>query len=170
MPRKLKCMQIIRSSGFSFSISAAMSASPLRIQSTAEGFKLYCSLKYYINYLKTSLYQHGLLCIVRSCLHNLWLRHPILSWIYRKTKINPTRSQAHTPRFRTFLGGGWVFAHVLGLDFVVTGVWLLLLLLSRGAAEDLDTEDEEATWTAAEQRRQSKANMLAVNNWILQCR
>nr|XP_046254368.1 myomesin-3 [Scatophagus argus]XP_046254370.1 myomesin-3 [Scatophagus argus] len=32
----------------------AMSASPLRIQSTAEGFKLYCSLKYYINYLKTS--------------------------------------------------------------------------------------------------------------------
>ncbi|KAE8289138.1 Myomesin-3 Myomesin family member 3 [Larimichthys crocea] len=34
----------------------AMSASPLRIQSTAEGFKLYCSFKYYINYLKTSWY------------------------------------------------------------------------------------------------------------------
>ncbi|XP_076593460.1 myomesin-3 [Chaetodon auriga] len=32
----------------------AMSASPLKIQSTAEGFKLYCSLKYYINHLKTS--------------------------------------------------------------------------------------------------------------------
>ncbi|XP_035528933.1 myomesin-3 [Morone saxatilis] len=32
----------------------AMSASPLKIQCTAEGFKLYCSLKYYINYLKTS--------------------------------------------------------------------------------------------------------------------
>ncbi|XP_026173045.1 myomesin-3 [Mastacembelus armatus] len=32
----------------------ALSAGPLRIQSTAEGFKLYCSLKYYINYLKTS--------------------------------------------------------------------------------------------------------------------
>ncbi|KAM3614049.1 uncharacterized protein V6R79_009065 [Siganus canaliculatus] len=34
----------------------ALSASPLRIQSTAEGFKLYCSLKYYITYLKTSWY------------------------------------------------------------------------------------------------------------------
>ncbi|XP_008278820.1 myomesin-3 [Stegastes partitus] len=32
----------------------ALSASPLRIQSTAEGFKLYCSLKYYISFLKTS--------------------------------------------------------------------------------------------------------------------
>ncbi|XP_044064348.1 myomesin-3 isoform X3 [Siniperca chuatsi] len=32
----------------------ALSASPLRIQSTAEGFKLYCSLKYYISYLKNS--------------------------------------------------------------------------------------------------------------------
>uniref|UniRef100_A0A3B5BB06 Myomesin 3 n=1 Tax=Stegastes partitus TaxID=144197 RepID=A0A3B5BB06_9TELE len=35
-------------------LSAALSASPLRIQSTAEGFKLYCSLKYYISFLKTS--------------------------------------------------------------------------------------------------------------------
>ncbi|KAM9353647.1 myomesin-3 [Symphorus nematophorus] len=34
----------------------AMSASPLSIESTAEGFKLYCSLKYYINHLKTSWY------------------------------------------------------------------------------------------------------------------
>ncbi|XP_029306718.1 LOW QUALITY PROTEIN: myomesin-3 [Cottoperca gobio] len=32
----------------------ALSASPLKIQSTAEGFKLYCSLKYYISYMKTS--------------------------------------------------------------------------------------------------------------------
>uniref|UniRef100_A0A3Q1GUW9 Myomesin 3 n=1 Tax=Acanthochromis polyacanthus TaxID=80966 RepID=A0A3Q1GUW9_9TELE len=35
-------------------LSAALSAGPLRIQSTAEGFKLYCSLKYYISFLKTS--------------------------------------------------------------------------------------------------------------------
>lgn len=34
----------------------ALSAGSLRIQSTAEGFKLYCSLKYYINYLKTIWY------------------------------------------------------------------------------------------------------------------
>ncbi|XP_029360148.1 myomesin-3 isoform X2 [Echeneis naucrates] len=34
----------------------ALSAGPLRLQSTAEGFKLYCSLKYYISYLKTSWY------------------------------------------------------------------------------------------------------------------
>lgn len=34
--------------------SAAMSAGPLMIESTAEGFKLYCSLKYYVNQLKTS--------------------------------------------------------------------------------------------------------------------
>ncbi|XP_034730713.1 myomesin-3 isoform X2 [Etheostoma cragini] len=34
----------------------ALSASPLKIQSTAEGFKLYCSLKYYISYMKTSWY------------------------------------------------------------------------------------------------------------------
>ncbi|XP_029958269.1 myomesin-3 isoform X1 [Salarias fasciatus] len=32
----------------------ALSAGPLRIQSTAEGFRLYCSLKYYISFLKTS--------------------------------------------------------------------------------------------------------------------
>ncbi|XP_037641548.1 myomesin-3 [Sebastes umbrosus] len=32
----------------------ALSASPLKIQSTALGFKLYCSLKYYISNLKTS--------------------------------------------------------------------------------------------------------------------
>ncbi|KAG7216849.1 hypothetical protein INR49_001503 [Caranx melampygus] len=32
----------------------ALSAGPLNIQSTAEGFKLYCSLKYYISYLKNS--------------------------------------------------------------------------------------------------------------------
>uniref|UniRef100_A0A4W6BZW8 Myomesin 3 n=1 Tax=Lates calcarifer TaxID=8187 RepID=A0A4W6BZW8_LATCA len=38
------------------SISAALSAGPLSIQSTAEGFKLYCSFKYYISYLKTSWY------------------------------------------------------------------------------------------------------------------
>ncbi|CAG6014633.1 unnamed protein product [Menidia menidia] len=34
----------------------ALSAGPLRIQSTAEGFKLYCSLKYYISFLKTVWY------------------------------------------------------------------------------------------------------------------
>ncbi|KAM9723019.1 myomesin-3 [Menidia menidia] len=34
----------------------ALSAGPLRIQSTAEGFKLYCSLKYYISFLKTAWY------------------------------------------------------------------------------------------------------------------
>ncbi|XP_073341600.1 myomesin-3 [Pagrus major] len=34
----------------------ATSASPLKIESTAEGFKLYCSLKYYISYMKTSWY------------------------------------------------------------------------------------------------------------------
>ncbi|KAM7421303.1 hypothetical protein PAMA_015448 [Pampus argenteus] len=34
----------------------ALSAGPLRIESTAEGFKLYCSLKYYISYLKTIWY------------------------------------------------------------------------------------------------------------------
>lgn len=40
----------------SLTVSAvsAVSAGPLRIESTAEGFKLYCSLKCYINYLKTS--------------------------------------------------------------------------------------------------------------------
>ncbi|XP_029929114.1 myomesin-3 [Myripristis murdjan] len=31
----------------------ALSAGPLRIQCTPEGFKLYCSLKYYLSYLKT---------------------------------------------------------------------------------------------------------------------
>uniref|UniRef100_A0A671WC93 Myomesin 3 n=1 Tax=Sparus aurata TaxID=8175 RepID=A0A671WC93_SPAAU len=40
----------------SLCISAATSASPLKIESTAEGFKLYCSLKYYISYMKTSWY------------------------------------------------------------------------------------------------------------------
>lgn len=34
----------------------ALSAGPLSIQCTAEGFQLYCSLKYYIIYLKTSWY------------------------------------------------------------------------------------------------------------------
>nr|XP_061814698.1 myomesin-3-like [Nerophis lumbriciformis] len=32
----------------------AMSAGPLRVQSSAQGFRLYCSLKYYISHLKTS--------------------------------------------------------------------------------------------------------------------
>nr|XP_054596971.1 myomesin-3 isoform X2 [Nothobranchius furzeri] len=32
----------------------ALSAGPLKIQSTAEGFKLYCDLRYYISFLKTS--------------------------------------------------------------------------------------------------------------------
>ncbi|XP_029574428.1 myomesin-3-like [Salmo trutta] len=32
----------------------ALSAGPVRIQCTAVGFKLYCSLKYYISYMKTS--------------------------------------------------------------------------------------------------------------------
>ncbi|KAI3361242.1 hypothetical protein L3Q82_013438, partial [Scortum barcoo] len=44
------------SSAFSLSISAALSASQLKIESTAEGFKIYSSLKYYISYLKTSWY------------------------------------------------------------------------------------------------------------------
>ncbi|MBN3297714.1 MYOM3 protein, partial [Amia calva] len=34
----------------------ALSASPLAVQSTAEGFKLYCSLKYFLDYMKTSWY------------------------------------------------------------------------------------------------------------------
>ncbi|KAJ8373437.1 hypothetical protein SKAU_G00040170 [Synaphobranchus kaupii] len=34
----------------------ALSASPLKIQSTAEGFKLYCSLKHYLSYMKTTWY------------------------------------------------------------------------------------------------------------------
>ncbi|KAM4600603.1 myomesin-3 [Polymixia lowei] len=34
----------------------ALSAGPVRIQCTPEGFKLYCSLKYYLSYLKTSWY------------------------------------------------------------------------------------------------------------------
>lgn len=33
---------------------SALSAGPLSIESTAEGFRLYCLLKYYINQLKTS--------------------------------------------------------------------------------------------------------------------
>ncbi|KAM6910751.1 myomesin-3 [Xenentodon cancila] len=37
----------------------ALSASPLKLQSTAEGFKLYCSFKYYINFLKTSWHFNG---------------------------------------------------------------------------------------------------------------
>ncbi|XP_065155076.1 myomesin-3 isoform X2 [Paramisgurnus dabryanus] len=32
----------------------ALSAGPVRIQCTAKGFKLYCSLKYYLSYMKTS--------------------------------------------------------------------------------------------------------------------
>ncbi|XP_011603400.2 myomesin-3 [Takifugu rubripes] len=43
----------------------AMSAGPLMIESTAEGFKLYCSLKYYVNQLKTS-------------------------WLFRDKKIEPS--------------------------------------------------------------------------------
>uniref|UniRef100_A0A669C976 Myomesin 3 n=1 Tax=Oreochromis niloticus TaxID=8128 RepID=A0A669C976_ORENI len=35
-------------------ILMSLSASSLKIQSTGEGFKLYCSLKYYISFLKTS--------------------------------------------------------------------------------------------------------------------
>ncbi|XP_053467554.1 myomesin-3 [Ictalurus furcatus] len=34
--------------------NCALSAGPMRIQSTAAGFKLYCSLKYYLSYMKTS--------------------------------------------------------------------------------------------------------------------
>nr|XP_020445778.1 myomesin-3-like [Monopterus albus] len=34
----------------------ALSAGPLSVEGTAEGFRLYCSLKYYISYLKTSWY------------------------------------------------------------------------------------------------------------------
>uniref|UniRef100_A0A669F8S2 Myomesin 3 n=1 Tax=Oreochromis niloticus TaxID=8128 RepID=A0A669F8S2_ORENI len=37
-------------------LDGALSASSLKIQSTGEGFKLYCSLKYYISFLKTSWY------------------------------------------------------------------------------------------------------------------
>lgn len=32
----------------------ALSAGPLKVESTAEGFKLYCSLKYYVSFMKTS--------------------------------------------------------------------------------------------------------------------
>lgn len=52
-PRKLKCMQSVALNNQK-SCLAALSASPLKIQSTAEGFKLYCTLKYYINNLKTT--------------------------------------------------------------------------------------------------------------------
>ncbi|XP_060756301.1 myomesin-3 [Neoarius graeffei] len=34
--------------------NGALSAGPMRIESTAAGFKLYCSLKYYLSYMKTS--------------------------------------------------------------------------------------------------------------------
>ncbi|KAK2903649.1 hypothetical protein Q8A67_008362 [Cirrhinus molitorella] len=34
----------------------ALSAGPVNIQCTAQGFKLYCSLKYYLSYMKTSWY------------------------------------------------------------------------------------------------------------------
>ncbi|XP_034764439.2 myomesin-3-like [Acipenser ruthenus] len=34
--------------------ACALSASPLKIQCTMQGFKLYCSLKYYLDYMKTS--------------------------------------------------------------------------------------------------------------------
>lgn len=34
--------------------NSALSAGPMRIQCTATGFKLYCSLKYYLSYMKTS--------------------------------------------------------------------------------------------------------------------
>ncbi|MEQ2290811.1 hypothetical protein AMECASPLE_006752, partial [Ameca splendens] len=37
----------------------ALSAGPLRIESTAEGFKIYSSLRYYISFLKTSWYFKG---------------------------------------------------------------------------------------------------------------
>lgn len=49
-------MQIIRSatSSLSLLVSAAMSAGPLRVESTAEGLKLYCMFKFYIDYLKTT--------------------------------------------------------------------------------------------------------------------
>uniref|UniRef100_A0A4W5MQP3 Myomesin 3 n=1 Tax=Hucho hucho TaxID=62062 RepID=A0A4W5MQP3_9TELE len=39
---------------FSSICGTALSAGPVRIQCTAMGFKLYCSLKYYISYMKTS--------------------------------------------------------------------------------------------------------------------
>uniref|UniRef100_A0A3B1JHG6 Myomesin 3 n=1 Tax=Astyanax mexicanus TaxID=7994 RepID=A0A3B1JHG6_ASTMX len=37
-------------------VDETLSASPLGIQCTAAGFKLYCSLKYYLSYMKTSWY------------------------------------------------------------------------------------------------------------------
>ncbi|KAM9436580.1 myomesin-3 [Clarias gariepinus] len=40
----------------SLSKNCALSASPMRIQCTATGFRLYCSLKYYLSYMKTSWY------------------------------------------------------------------------------------------------------------------
>lgn len=42
----------------------------------------------------------------------------------------------------SLLAGGVGFGRTLGFGFVETVVWVLLL--SRGAAEDLDTDDEEA--------------------------
>uniref|UniRef100_A0A8D3DFV6 Myomesin 3 n=1 Tax=Scophthalmus maximus TaxID=52904 RepID=A0A8D3DFV6_SCOMX len=45
---------ILRSDAFC--VSTALSAGPLSIQSTAVGFKLCCSFKYYISHLKTSWY------------------------------------------------------------------------------------------------------------------
>lgn len=58
----------------------------------------------------------------------------------------------------TFLGGGQALAPVLGLDLVVTGVWLLLLLPpSRGATEEFGAEDEDAICTGAEGRTEERA-------------
>ncbi|TNN67662.1 Myomesin-3 [Liparis tanakae] len=55
----LKCMQTVAFNNrelrrLSAKPPAALSASPLQIQSTAEGFRLFCSLKYYISHLKAS--------------------------------------------------------------------------------------------------------------------
>lgn len=49
-------MQILNSATSHPLLSAAASASPLRVESTADGLRLYCTLKYYTQHLKTTWY------------------------------------------------------------------------------------------------------------------
>lgn len=49
-------MQILNSATSHPLVSAAASASPLRVESTADGLRLYCTLKYYTQHLKTTWY------------------------------------------------------------------------------------------------------------------
>lgn len=50
------CMQIMNLATSHHLVSAAASAGPLRVESTADGLRLYCTLKYYTEHLKTTWY------------------------------------------------------------------------------------------------------------------